>query len=61
MFGKFWRPMKNQKGNYVYIFYSKTMKFNKLHQIAFGPFPMTHISCMPGTDDPVGVTVNIGT
>ena len=61
MFDKLRRPMRIKEGDYVYVFYPRTMEFTKLHPRSFGPYPVTHISHMPGTEDPVGVTVNIGT
>ena len=61
MFDKFQRPMRMKEGDYVYVFYPKTMGFTQLQPRAFGPFPVTCVSRMLGTEDPVGVTVNIGT
>ena len=53
--------MRIKEGDYVYIFYPKTMKFTKLHPRSLGPFPVMYVSRMLGTEDPVGVTINIGT
>ena len=37
------------------------MLLRKLHPKAYGPFPVVHISYLPGTCDPVGIIVNLGT
>jgi len=61
MFDKFRRPLTIEEGDYAYIYYPRTMMLPKLHPKAYGPFKVEHISRMPGTQEPVGITVNLGT
>ena len=55
------RPLRIKVGDYAYVYYPRTFKMRKLTPKAFGPFPVTKVSLMPGTGDPVGITVNMGT
>lgn len=60
MFDRFRSPLTIDEGDYVFVYYAPTMKHQKLHPRAYGPFPVIHVSRLAGTQEPVGVTVNIG-
>ena len=61
MFDKFRRPLEVKRGDYVYVYYPKAKKLEKLHPLATGPFLVTDVSYLAGTHSPTGVTVNTGT
>lgn len=54
------QPLRLKKGDFVYIYYPYSTKLRKLHPKAFGPFPVTKVSTLPGTCEAVGVAVQIG-
>ena len=60
MFDKFRQSLKIKVGDYVDVYYPKTHRRAKLHSMTFGPFPVTHLSYMPGINNVVGVTVDTG-
>ena len=61
MFDKFRRLLKISVGDYAYVYYPQNQMLRKLHPKAFGPYPVVRVSFLPGTRDPIGITLDIGT
>ena len=61
MFDKFRQPLRIRVGDYAYVYYPPNRLLRKMHPKAFGPYPVVRVSFLPGTRDPVGVTLNFGT
>ena len=59
MFDKFRQPMKIQPGDYAYVYFPKTMILPKLHPPTYGPFPVVAVDKRKGTEDVVGVYLEI--
>ena len=61
MFDRFRQPMRIAPGDYAFVYYPKTLILPKLHPPTYGPFPVTKVDYRAGTQDVVGVYLDVGT
>lgn len=61
MFNRFRRPLKLKEGDYAYVYAPHDTILRKFQPRATGPFPVTHIHRLKGTNEPMAVELNIGT